>query len=483
MSKIYQTNLRTIKNSYFQESNINHNNILSSKSKLSNDEQNINEEEIIDELTNRKIQNNVCCLNKENIYKKLFKRNKSYNPKSNLISFSFDDKKTKNMKLKDWLKLNIENTNKISEDIEEIIIKIFVNRYNSFPDNTCPFSSEVLESKKNLELICPRLTEFSIYLLTELYQKFYSLFDYLKKEINFKNIPLNEINKIKKILFYTGNDLKKIFKKNLQKTFNFNLSSILIVIFEEYLIKENKTKYEILEKIKKSQFYKEKERFEKYLNIVKENIYFFDTEKGVETEIQNEDEDEPKINDIEIDDNFFINDNDLTEKDNNITNLKVINCDNEKKENLITKIDEDKKYIHQIMDKENKQINNINNDNNINNNKINNQKIKNQKNEKDDNIENNNLIQNLNIDDLVNYINEDNKDNKKKKKKKKKGKKQDKNIVKENENKDNNYVEEDLVFLNYKRTVEEFTKNTLFTKKIKPKYSEEFLKRLQILSQ
>ena len=88
------------------------------------------------------------------------------------------------------------------------------------------------------------------------------------------------------------------------------------------------------------------------------------------------------------------------------------------------------------------------------------------------------LIQNLNLDDLVNYINESDNKEKKKKKKKKKGKKKQNKLEKE----ESNYVEEDLIILDYKKSLEEYTNNIIHIKKVKPKYSEEFLKKLQILS-
>ena len=99
-------------------------------------------------------------------------------------------------------------------------------------------------------------------------------------------------------------------------------------------------------------------------------------------------------------------------------------------------------------------------------------------NESGDNI--NHKVENLNIEELVNYINGPKTTKNKKKKKKKKGTKTDTNKNKEITI-ENNYIEEDLEFLNYKKSLEEFTKNIGKTEKIKPKCSEEFLKRLELL--
>ena len=86
---------------------------------------------------------------------------------------------------------------------------------------------------------------------------------------------MSELNKIKEILFLTGADIKKVFKKAFEKIINFNLSNILIIMLDEYLVKENKIT--ICKEIKNSPFYKEKEKFEEFLKIVKQNIYFFVT--------------------------------------------------------------------------------------------------------------------------------------------------------------------------------------------------------------
>ena len=72
---------------------------------------------------------------------------------------------------------------------------------------------------------------------------------------------------------------------------------------------------------------------------------------------------------------------------------------------------------------------------------------------------------------------------KKRKKKKKKSKKQEKNKIEQDKKIENDYVEEDLIYINYKRALEEYTKNVLNTTKVKPKYSEEFLKKISILAQ
>lgn len=492
MSKINQTNLE---NEISIENDVKDNIKIMPSNDLSNNNSYQNEEEIIDELINRRISNNICCLNKESISLNLSSNKKYNNSKLKRICHSADSKKTKKMKLKDWLDLNIENNKKIEEDIEDLIIEIFVNRYNSYPNSTCELSPNALQSKKQSDLFCPKLIEFSIYILSILQQKFYSFFEFLAKKINFRSLDLNDVKKIKEILYYTGIDLKKIFKKAFEKTSDFNISSILIIIFDEFLVKEKRIKEEIIKELRNSPHYKEKEKFEKYLERAKKHYFGNDDEGDDEVDEEN------NINNNELLSNYFStdydenaeynndNDNDNINETNDINVFNEIdndeiddNYDNENDE-IVNKEEEDKNIINQKIDEGNKNINeenkeNINiNDNHKDNNKSKN-KGKNNSKKNENNLENNNLIQNLNLDDLVNYINESDNKEKKKKKKKKKGKKKQ-NLEKE----ESKYVEEDLVILDYKKSLEEYSNNIIQTKKIKPNYSKEFLKKLQILSQ
>jgi len=509
MSIINQTNFE---NEISKENDVRDKTEYIPSNDLSNNNSIQNEEEIIDELINRRIQNNICCLNKESISLNLSSNKKYYNSKSKRICHSADSKKTKKMKLKDWLDLNIENNKKMEEDIEDLIIEIFVNRYNSYPNSTCDLSPNALQSKKQSDLFCPKLIEFSIYILSILHQKFYSFFEFLTKKINFRSLDLNDVKKIKEILYYTGIDLKTIFKKAFEKTSDFNLSSIFIIIFDEFLVKENRIKEEIIKELRNSPLYKEKEKFEKYLEKAKQR-YFGNDDEG-----ENQIDEENNINNNELVSNYFStdydeyadynndindtndngNDNDYNNETNDINVFNEIdndeiddNYDNENDE-IVSKKEENKNIINQKINKENKNIseedkeninnynnNNKNNDENYKDNKKVKNKGKNKSKKKENNSENNNLIQNLNLDDLVNYINESDNKEKKKKKKKKKGKKKQKNMEKE----ESKYVEEDLIILDYKKSLEEYSNNIIKTKKIKPKYSEEFLKKLQILSQ
>ena len=503
MSKIFDERAQKKKSDFYKENKFNSDSKPLPKSDLLNNDLSESEEEIIDELINRKIPNNIRTINFNNIKKipkKIPIKSKSKKLQSRHICHSADSIKTKKMKLKDWLNNNIENTNNIEKKIEDLILEIFVNRFNSYPKKEYPLTENALASKKQIELFCSKFYEFSIYLLSVIYIKFYSFFENLSKKIDFKSLSISDINKIKEILYLTGVDIKIVFKKAFEKTFDFNLSSILIIIFDEYLVKENKIK--ICKEIRNSQFYQEKEKFENYLKIVKQNIYFFDSNSEIEIDKENDDEN-IYIENNKNDENENENENNI---DNSITNKNNNDDDEDEEENKSVKSkNEESKNINLIKqeliindnnnqsNKENYQNNNINNNNinkninNIVNNNINGaNKEKNKIKKIEKNEENINKIQNLGIDDLLNYINNsENKSNKKKRKKKKKGKIQE-NITEEKikqEKQENDYIEEDIEIINYKKTLEEFTKNVTNAKKIKPQYSENFLQKIQNICQ
>ena len=241
----------------------------------------------------------------------------------------------------------------------------------------------------------------------------------MDEKIDFKNINPLQYEGIKEIFYYIGKDLKKIFKNAIEVNDKFKFSSVLIVMLEDYLIK-NKKKEE--KKIKNFALYKEKEKF---VNLLK-NIHNLEFQKDYE----------------------------------NGLNKKIIFRDENENSNEENKINENNVDIANKLDKNEEQKN---------------EEVKN----------NNGETQNLDIDDLINFINQPkNQENKKKKKKKKKKEKKDKKKEKSDENKENDEkvdFGEDLVFLNFKESIEEYSKSVSNIEKIKPKYSEQFLKRLQLI--
>ena len=393
------------------------------------------EEQIIKEIIERKIPVTSKMISNK-IFNYMSKRCHSPTCIGKIIDLS--DVYNEKFKFDEWIKYNKELHQKIEEEVLQLLIDIFNKRYKLYPNNMCGLSPFATQCKKNIELFCPKYYEISIYLLFVLNKQFIPFCKYLDENIDFKSISHANYENIKEILYYVGKDLKKIFKSTLEDTDNFKFSSILIVILEEYLTKNNKREEK---KIKNIAMCKEKETFDNALKCIN-NLHFqkeYEIDLIKKVKFGNEDE----------------NKNSNEEKDiNNNKNSK------EKKEIKI-------------------ENNNVGNNNNVHNKK---EKINDDKNNND----NNGAMQNLNIDDLINFINEPktNDNNKKKKKKKKKKDKKDKKIEKVEiiaEDKDNINLDEDIDIINYKKSLEEFSESVSDIKKIKPQYSEKFLKRLQML--
>ena len=322
------------------------------------------------------------------------------------------------IKFDEWIICNNEKHEIIEKEFLQLLLEIFNKRYNIYPNNICALSPFAVQCKKNIEIFCKEFYELSFYVLYVLNEQFVPFFQCIDEQIHFKNIKQNVYENIREILHYLAKDIQKIFKGAIGEQ-NFNFSNILIFILEDYLIK-SKIKEE--RKIKNIPLLKEKQKFDNYIK----NIYNLNFRKNY---------------DICFDKNLF------EEKDN------------------------EKCYINN--DNNNKMINNTNTNTNS---------LKIEKNDERNN--NNNSTQNLNIDDLIEYINQpkDNSNNKKKKKKKKKKTKKIENTV-NNENDENIAdLNEDLVYLNYKKSLEEFSQNITNTNKIKPNYSEKFLNYLSLIN-
>ena len=367
------------------------------------------EEQIIKEIIERKIPVASRMIS-DKIFNYMSKRCHSPTSIGKIIDLS--DVYNEKIKFDEWIKYNKELHQKIEEDVLQLLIDIFNKRNKLYPNNMCGLSPFSTQCKKNIELFCPKYYEISIYLLYVLNKQFIPFCKYLDQNINFKNINKAKYENIKEILYYVGKDLKKIFKSTLEDTENFKFSSILIVILEEYLTKNNKREEK---KIKNIAMCKEKEIFDNAIKCI-HNLYF---QKEYEVDL---------IKKIKLG-----NENKNT---------------NEKKENNNNQNSKEKKEIKE------KEVNINCGDNNNN--------IDNKKDEKiNDDINNNGAMQNLNIDDLVNFINEpktnDNNNKKKKKKKKKKDKKIQKFEIIE-EDKDNINLDEDIDIINYKNLLKNFLK-------------------------
>ena len=371
--------------------------------------------------TNKKAREIIKKLINQN-YINEFKRCNSFSPikKKNDIS----ENEIEKMKFAEWIKFNKEIDQKIGEQILKLLIDIFDKRYALYPNNICSLSEYSLQCQSKLNSICTKFKELSFYMLYKLYSKIIPFYKSLDQKLNFKTITPLKYENIKEILYYISNDLSEIFKNPLEDEEKededeeedkyFQLSHILIVMLEDYLIKENKLCDKVHLKTK-SPLYKAKENFEKFLQLIN-NIYFIkDYEKLLKEKLSLVDEE---------------------------------NIDKEDEKSIIN-IDDDNKN-----DKD--------------------EEIDNNNNEKEDNKGG----KNLSIEDLVNFINEPKKNENKKKRKKK-----NKNKNKKRNNEKTNYKEEDIEFLNYKKDIEVYTQNLPYVKKIRPKYSENFLTKMKLLSQ
>ena len=376
--------------------------------------------------TNKKAKEVLKKLIKKNIINE-FKRSNSFSPNKNKYDISETETDIEKLIFSDWIKCNKETDQKIGEQILKLLIDIFDKRYALYPNNICSLSEYSLKCQSKLNSICSKFKELSFYMLYKLYDQILPFYKCMDQKMNFKTITPLKYENIKEILYYMSNDLSEIFKNPLEDEEDedenedddkyFKLSHILIVMLEDYLIKEN----ELCDKVHlktKSPLYKAKENFEKFLQIIN-NIYFIkDYEKLLKEKLSLIDEE----------------------------------CIEKGDERSSTNIEEDNK-----------------NDNDSDNDKENENKDEDKEDNKDD--------KNLSIEDLVNFINKP-----KKNENRKKNKKKNKNKNKKKKNEKNNIIEEDIEFHNYKKDIEVYTQNLPYIKKIRPKYSENFLKTMKLLS-
>ena len=344
-------------------------------------------------------------------------------------SHSIDKYDNNKNKLVFWLSDNNYHVeNKIQEELLTLLKQIFDKRYQIYPNNVCSLSKYSTHIKNKVGMYCNEDYSMSKYILYLLYYKFSDLFEYIDKKVDIEAMKLEDFRSLKEILYHLGNDLKIIFADavdTLCRVADFTFSNILMILFNEYLDKVNKLKEPLLIQVALTE---EKNSYLHYIN----GIVHLDYTKNIENWVED-----------------------------------IIDINTEQNNNSEEKINNDK----------------INNQNEINKNS-NNIGLVNMT--KENNIKD---VHKLNIEDLVSYINEPKPktNNKKKTKKKKKAKKENKeNKEKENNNKENKNentsIEEDLIFDDFKKCIEEsYSKNHfLYPKKIEPKISDSFLKQLEI---
>ena len=325
-----------------------------------------------------------------------------------------------------------KNERKINKDIiEDLFIELFEYHYKGITGQKRRNpQAKIFSTKYQIEFFYTKLNinfvNFSKYILLILEQKIDELIEYIKKKF-YKNLNIKVILDIKNSLNLVGIDIGKIFEHPFEKTRNFDVSSILEVLFIYDILNDNDIdisdeEYEEIINISKLD---EKDNFEKYIEECK--LFFEKIENGereeedVEVEEEKQDVDPKNKNEDEeiqtIDKNIEIKENNMPGK----IELKSISCEDNK----------DK-------DKEENMINN----------------------------------ENMTVEDLIKFINGTESKKKKKKKRKKKKKEQKINI-------DNSeYEEKDEVIKNFKIYITNFSENLGKTDKIKPIISQEFLDKL-----
>ena len=348
-----------------------------------------------------------------------------------------------------------KNQRKIHKDIiEDLLIVLFNYHYDSIcgKKRKSP-QARMFATKYHIEFFYTKLNinfiNFSKYLLLILEQKIEELIEYIKNNIYKKKMTVKDILEIKKSLYLVGINITKIFERPFEKTRNFDISSVLEVLFISDILNNNEIdindqEYEEIINISKLD---EKDNFEKYIEECK--TYFEKIENG-EREEEDVEVEEEKIYDDKNEENRII-------------------VDNNKKKRMDIVAEEVSN--NNIINNENKNIK-IKANNNI---KIIKEKENDEKNNNDKDINNKNMIEKneaLTVDDLLKYIN-GSEDKKKKRRKRKKKKK-----VEENNNYNKIKEEKDDIIESFKSYIINFSENLEKNQKIKPNISQSFLDNL-----
>ena len=349
-----------------------------------------------------------------------------------------------------------KNQRKIHKDIiEDLLIVLFNYHYDGINGRKRKSpQARMFATKYHIEFFYTKLninfTNFSKYILLILEQKIEELIEYIKNNIYKKEMTVKDVLDIKKSLYLVGVNITKIFERTFEKTRNFDIASVLEVLFIGDILNNNDIdindqEYEEIVNISKLD---EKDNFEKYVEECK--TYFEKIENG-EREEEDVEVEEEKINIDKREENIII--------------------ENDNKNKRMQRVDEEISYNDENS-KENKNIK-IKERNNI---KNKNEKENNEKNNNDKEVNNENIVEKseaLTVDDLLKYINgtEDKKKRKRKRKKKKK--------VEDNKNFNYKIKEEkDDVIENFKSYIINFSENLEKNQKIKPNISQSFLDKL-----
>ena len=251
-------------------------------------------------------------IEEENINEYTINKNESLLIKAN----NEDNKKEFSKKWEILDSCDLENFQlKIENRVEDILIDIFENTFKNY-NNKHTITNKSIRFSKDIKYYCEVLHyHFAIFILNVLSTKLIPLINYIAENyIDFSNVNVQKIFKIRNCLNQTGNDIQTIFKSAFNRTYYFDIGSILIEIFLRNILSQseisNFIKDEDYEKLEKISSIGEKDRFESYLNQFKNDIYLSDDEYNIEynNEEEKEDEEEEKIEEFK-NEKEIVNDN------------------------------------------------------------------------------------------------------------------------------------------------------------------------------
>ena len=251
-------------------------------------------------------------IEEENINEYTINKNESLLIKAN----NEDNKKEFSKKWEILDSCDLENFQlEIENRVEDILIDIFENTFKNY-NNKHTITNKSIRFSKDIKYYCEELHyHFAIFILNVLSTKLIPLINYIAENyIDFSNVNVQKIFKIRNCLNQTGNDIQTIFKSAFNRTYYFDIGSILIEIFLRNILSQseisNFIKDEDYEKLEKISSIGEKDRFESYLNQFKNDIYLSDDEYNIEynNEEEKEDEEEEKIEEFK-NEKEIVNDN------------------------------------------------------------------------------------------------------------------------------------------------------------------------------
>lgn len=184
-------------------------------------------------------------------------------------------------------KENIDFNQKIENDIQDLLLELYFNRYNKYPQKvTLTYKS--IQSKKQIQFFCNQLgVNFSVYILNILGKKIYSLIENIINLLKDKEINGEELTKIYDSLRLTGYDIQNVFSAAFNNTQNFDISNVLTEIFIACLSDQNTLSLEH-KKIIENNMNQEKKKFETFLENISNKNFINYIEENINNNLDND---------------------------------------------------------------------------------------------------------------------------------------------------------------------------------------------------